>query len=72
MTNQTLLHLFAKFGDVHSAKISINSTSGESRGCGYVEMEHQSEAQIAIKELNGFAIEGRNIAVSQAVSYIKK
>ena len=68
MTNQTLFEIFAKFGDVHSAVVSINTLSGESQGCGYVEMEHQGEAQIAIKGLDGSLIEGRNIGVSFAVT----
>jgi RNA recognition motif-containing protein len=67
MTNRTLLQLFARFGEVTSATVSVADT-GESLGCGYIEMEHQSEAQIAIKELNGSRIGKRNIAVSKAVT----
>lgn len=68
MTNQTLLKLFAKFGFVHSAKVSVNNISGENCSFGYVEMEYQSEAQLAVDKLNGFVIEGRNIGVSPAIS----
>lgn len=67
MTNQTLFDIFTEFGDVSSAKISTN-ISGESQGCGFVEMEDQSDAKEAIKSLHGSLIEGRNIGVSQAIS----
>lgn len=56
----------SKFGQVNSVNISTDSLSGKSKHCGYVQMEYLGDAQRAILELNGLAIEGRNIGVSKA------
>lgn len=66
VTNQQLEEMFAKFGVVTSAKIVVDTYSGQSKGFAFVEMANDSEAQVAIKELNGFGIEGRKIGVSVA------
>lgn len=66
MTDQGLGELFYKFGQVNSAKISVDSDSGQSRNFGYVQMEYLQDAQTAISELNGLSIEGRKIGVSKA------
>lgn len=66
LTNQKLEEMFAKFGTVASAKIIIDIYSGNSKGFAFVEMQEESGAQKAIKELDGFAVEGRKIGVSVA------
>ena len=40
--------------------------SGESKGFGFVEMDNNSEADAAIKGLNGTDLKGRTITVNQA------
>lgn len=66
LINQQLQDLFTKFGTVTSAKIVIDIYSGNSKGFAFVEMPNDSEAQTAIKELDGFGLEGRKIGVSVA------
>ena len=66
MTNQQLQDLFIKFGAVTSAKIIIDIYSGQSKGFAFVEMLNDSEAKKAVKELDGFGIDGRKIGVSIA------
>lgn len=66
VTNQSLEEMFSKFGAVSSATIIVDKYSGQSKGFAFVEMTNDDEAQAAIKELDGFAIEGRKIGVSVA------
>lgn len=66
VTNQQLEELFTKFGAVSSAKIIVDIYSGQSKGFAFVEMANDEEAKAAIKELDGYALEGRKIGVSQA------
>ncbi|MEW6671086.1 MAG: RNA-binding protein [Thermodesulfobacteriota bacterium] len=58
--------LFAEFGEIESAKIIMDRFSGRSKGFGFVEMPNNSEADQAIKALNGKLIEGKNIKVNPA------
>ncbi len=66
VNNQQLEEMFAKFGSVASANVVTDKFSGQSKGFGFVEMPNDNEAQAAIKELDGYAIEGRKIGVSVA------
>ncbi len=49
-----------------SVKIIIDKFSGRSKGFGFVEMPSNSEADQAIKALNGKVLNGRSIKVNQA------
>lgn len=53
MTETTLRQIFEAFGVVDSVKIIKNRFNGRSRGYGFVEMPSNSEADKAIKALNG-------------------
>lgn len=66
VTNQQLEELFTKFGAVTSASIVMDKYSGQSKGFAFVEMPNDTEAEEAIKNLNGFGMEGRKIGVSVA------
>jgi RNA recognition motif-containing protein len=66
VTDEDLKKLFAGYGEVSSAKVIMDKVSGKSRGFGFVEMPTESEAQTAIKELEGYELEGRSISVSIA------
>ncbi|MBI3485694.1 RNA-binding protein [Candidatus Daviesbacteria bacterium] len=66
MTNQQLEEMFTKFGSVQSVKIIVDLYTGNSKGFAFVEMASDDEAQEAIKQLNGFGIEGRKMGVSVA------
>lgn len=66
VTEDELRNMFAAYGDVSSANIITDKYSGESKGFGFVEMPKQSDAEEAIKALNGSSIKGRSIKVNQA------
>jgi RNA recognition motif-containing protein len=65
-TEEQLRDAFAAYGDVATATIISDKFSGQSKGFGFVEMPNNSEADAAIKGLNGSAMGGRNLKVNQA------
>lgn len=65
-TEETLKNLFAEYGNVVSAQLIMDRDSGQSKGFGFVEMENDTEAQAAIKELDGKEVDGRAIVVNVA------
>ena len=67
-TEDTLKSLFAEFGDVESVKVIKDRVSGRPKGFGFIEMPSNSEADQAIKALNGNRIDGNNIKVKPADS----
>ena len=66
VTEDSLRLMFEEFGEIESVKLIIDRFTGKSKGFGFVEMPSNSEADQAIKALNGKLIEGRNIKVNQA------
>jgi len=66
MEEDGLKAMFDGFGEVESVKIIMDRFSGKSKGFGFIEMPDNSEADQAIKALNGKLIEGKNIKVNQA------
>jgi RNA recognition motif-containing protein len=66
MTEVDLKAMFVEFGEVESAKVISDKFSGQSKGFGFVEMPSNSEADQAIKALNGKFVDGRNIKVNPA------
>lgn len=66
LTEDELREAFLQFGEVSSVKIISDRDTGRSKGFGFVEMEVQSEAEEAIKQLDGAALKGRNLKVNQA------
>jgi cold-inducible RNA-binding protein len=65
-TNDSLQALFAQYGKVISAQVIIDRDTQRSKGFGFVEMEDEVIARVAIAELDGKEFEGHNIAVSVA------
>src|SRR4030066_2037931 len=65
-TDETIREAFESFGQVTSAKVIKDKYNGQSRGFGFVEMSAQSQAQMAIKSLNGKELMGKQISVSEA------
>ena len=65
-TEQDLREAFEAFGTVASATVISDRTTGQSKGFGFVEMPNNSEADTAIKTLNGRDLKGRSIKVNQA------
>ena len=66
VTEDDLRAMFEEFGQLQSVKIIKDRYSGQSKGFGFIEMPSNSEADQAIKALNGKFVEGRNIKVNPA------
>jgi RNA recognition motif-containing protein len=66
VTEDDLKSAFSEFGEVESVNIIKDKYSGQSKGFGFVEMPDNSEADKAIKALNGTDLKGRDIKVNQA------
>lgn len=66
VTEKELEELFAEHGKVVSVAVIKDRDSGQSKGFGFVEMSDGTEAQNAIKALNGKELSGRSIMVNEA------
>jgi len=66
LTEDALRQVFEEFGQVTSCTIIKDKATGQSKGFGFLEMPEQSEAEAAIKGLNGRDIEGRKLNVNEA------
>ena len=64
--DQKLKETFEPHGNVVSAKVVTDRSSGRSRGFGFVEMENSEVAQKAMSALNDSEMDGRNIVVNEA------
>ena len=65
-TDGSIREAFESFGQVTSARVIKDKYSGQSRGFGFVEMPVQSQAQTAIKSLNGKELLGKEMSVNEA------
>ena len=65
-TDDDLLKKFSETGKCLSAKIVLDTFSGQSKGFAFVEMATDADAKEAIRLLNRTAIYGRGIIVSEA------
>jgi RNA recognition motif-containing protein len=61
-----LRELFEKHGTVESVAIITDRDTGRSRGFAFVEMGSASEAQAAIRALDGTNMDGRPLRVNEA------
>jgi len=66
VSEEDLRQAFESFGQVISARIIKDKYTGQSRGFGFVEMLEQSQAQTAIKSLNGKELLGKQMSVNEA------
>lgn len=66
ISEDTLKKLFSGFGLVESVKVIKDRFTGKPKGYGFIEMPDTSEADKAIKALNGNRIEGDFIKVRPA------
>lgn len=71
-SEDTLKSLFAEFGEIESVKLIKDRFSGRPKGFGFIEMPSNSEADQAIKALNGNRIDGNHIKVRPADSGAKR
>ncbi len=66
VTDDDLRELFNEFGEVRSASVISDKVTGQSKGFGFVEMQDNSAANMAVKELNGRQVKGRALKVNEA------
>ena len=65
-TDEGLKAAFAAYGEVTSARVVTDRSTGRSKGFGFVEMPNQEEAQKAVDALNGQVLDGRPIRVNES------
>lgn len=65
VTDEELKSMFTKYGEVTSAKVIADRTTGRSRGFAFVEMADEA-AEKAMKELDGTHTDGRTMSVAKA------
>ncbi|XP_062167789.1 small RNA-binding protein 11, chloroplastic-like [Alnus glutinosa] len=65
-TEQRLSEAFSQYGQVVEAKIAMDRVSDRSKGFGFVTFASEDEAEKAIAEMNGKALNGRVIFVDYA------
>ncbi|NOY06650.1 MAG: RNA-binding protein [Chlorobi bacterium] len=58
--------VFETYGKVREVKLIQDKFTQELRGFGFVEMPSKTEAQEAIKNIDGSELEGRNLIVNEA------
>ncbi len=66
VTEDDLQELFSEYGQIESINIVTDRFTRQSKGFGFIDMPNNSEADKAIKALNGTELKGRNIKVNQA------
>jgi len=66
VADESLRETFEAFGQVASARVIKDKYSGKPKGFGFVEMPVESQAQTAIKSLNGKELMGKQVSVSEA------
>jgi RNA recognition motif-containing protein len=66
VTEEQLREAFGQFGEVENVSIIMDRMTGRSKGFGFVEMQDNSEAEAAIRELNEQPIGGRAVRVNEA------
>jgi RNA recognition motif-containing protein len=65
-TSDDLRHTFEEFCAVAEAKVISDRETGRSRGFGFVTLADPSQMRIALAELDGFLLDGRNLRVNEA------
>lgn len=65
-TQDDLTSMFGKSGAVSSATVISDKFTGRSKGFGFVEFENDADAEKAVKEFNGYDIDGRKLVVNEA------
>ena len=66
LQDEELREIFEAYGEVESARIINDRSSGRSKGFGFVEMPNEDEANAAINALNNSEVDGRNLVVKVA------
>src|SRR6185369_4002013 len=67
VTSERLQEAFSQFGNVTSSKVIVDRETGRSRGFAFLEMETDDQGAAAMQAMNGSLLDGRSIAVREAV-----
>jgi hypothetical protein len=67
VTSERLSEAFSQFGTVTSSKVIVDRETGRSRGFAFLEMETDDQGTAAMQAMNGALLDGRSIAVREAV-----
>lgn len=65
-TGDDLKELFQHFGEVKSAVVITDNRTNRSKGFGFVELENEEQAKIAIEKLNNTIFMDRSLVVNEA------
>lgn len=66
LTEEDVMRLFAKYGEVEKCQIMLDPHTKESRGFGFVKMSTLESADAAKEGLQGEAFEGRTLSIEKA------
>lgn len=66
LTEQDVIQLFEKYGEVENCSIMLDPHTKESRGFGFVRMVLPDQADAAREGLQGAQIEGRTLSIEKA------
>ena len=66
VTESTLRLLFSRVGPVAEVILTLDPTTQQSRGCGFVTMATPELAATALRDLHCFSLGGRYITVTEA------
>jgi cold-inducible RNA-binding protein len=66
LDNEELKEIFDDYGKIISAIVILDRETSKSRGFGFVDFENDTEAEIAMKKLNGGSLEGNLLTVKLA------
>jgi RNA recognition motif-containing protein len=69
MRDDELREVFAQYGDVQSADVSVDGFSRRSNGYGFVEMPDAEAARSAVESLNGRDVNGRPLEVRLVIPW---
>eukprot|EP01053_Blabericola_migrator_P006706 Blabericola_migrator_1__6705@NODE_338_length_9616_cov_89_769714_g272_i0_p7_GENE_NODE_338_length_9616_cov_89_769714_g272_i0NODE_338_length_9616_cov_89_769714_g272_i0_p7_ORF_typecomplete_len130_score24_34RRM_1/PF00076_22/2_7e19RRM_5/PF13893_6/4_3e12RRM_7/PF16367_5/3_3e06Nup35_RRM_2/PF14605_6/1_8e03Nup35_RRM_2/PF14605_6/0_0034OB_RNB/PF08206_11/6_9e03OB_RNB/PF08206_11/0_0027Limkainb1/PF11608_8/8_2e03Limkainb1/PF11608_8/0_007RRM_8/PF11835_8/0_011RRM_2/PF04059_12/0_085_NODE_338_length_9616_cov_89_7697 len=66
VTAEVLTDAFQVFGLLRHVEIPFNKNTNKNRGFGFVEYEEESDAKVAMENMNGSELLGRTIVVNLA------